>query len=257
VTESGGLTEGVRRLAVGVVSGLGLLGFVTVVGGAIEWTRFDALGLPADQAVAAIPKQQLLTVGAWSVVVFVLAGAIAVGIAYAIDRQGQAAPRMAAYLGGLVVLGFVATLVVDMRSLYVAVLTGIGAALAAVTFWVAWATKARFLGFGLAVVVCVAAFGGAFAYFLNRGRPQAQAVAVLAPGGGGLTGIFVARDERYIWIGRAKPQGLVVIPCKGVSAIAIGRVQPRDPEPLARKLLARLRADRAQLRGGATDPTLC
>lgn len=55
----------------------GITGFVALVGGAILWIRFDELGLPADRAVAALPKSVLLAVGAHTVVGPIVAGLVA------------------------------------------------------------------------------------------------------------------------------------------------------------------------------------
>jgi hypothetical protein len=45
-------------------TGIGVLGFVTFFGGAIIWVRADKAGLPATEAVAAIPRSVLVTTGA-------------------------------------------------------------------------------------------------------------------------------------------------------------------------------------------------
>lgn len=83
-------------------SAIGFVGFVAVIGGAIEWIRFDAAGLPATQAVLAVPKQELVVVGALSLGVFVIGGVLAVLVVYLIDSDGNATPRTAR---GLIALG--------------------------------------------------------------------------------------------------------------------------------------------------------
>lgn len=45
-------------------TGIGVLGFVVFFGAAILWIRYDRAGLPADEAVAVVPKPALLTTGA-------------------------------------------------------------------------------------------------------------------------------------------------------------------------------------------------
>jgi hypothetical protein len=47
-----------------VAAGIGVLGFVTFFGGAILWIRFDQAQLPANEAVAVVPREVLLTTGA-------------------------------------------------------------------------------------------------------------------------------------------------------------------------------------------------
>lgn len=67
----------------------GFLGFVTVAGGTIVWSRFYAAKLPADQAVIAMPRDELLVFGAVSLTLFAVLGAIAVVVAYLCDPQGR------------------------------------------------------------------------------------------------------------------------------------------------------------------------
>ena len=52
------------KLVSAVAAGVGVLGFVTLVGGAILHAQLSAAGLPSDQAVSAIPRSTLLVVGA-------------------------------------------------------------------------------------------------------------------------------------------------------------------------------------------------
>jgi uncharacterized membrane protein YqjE len=76
--------------ALAVVGGLGSFAtLVTVTGGAITWIRFAQAELPADQAVAATPQTELLTIGAVSLVSFGLVGMAAVLVAYVLDPTGR------------------------------------------------------------------------------------------------------------------------------------------------------------------------
>jgi hypothetical protein len=53
----------VARVAGAVATGVGVLGFVAVVGGASYWWRFSSAGLPADESVADLTHSQLLVLG--------------------------------------------------------------------------------------------------------------------------------------------------------------------------------------------------
>lgn len=66
-----------------VGTGIGLIGFVVFFGGFVLWTRFDEIGLPADEAVWHVPKDDLVTTGASFLVPTVALGAVAVAIAFA------------------------------------------------------------------------------------------------------------------------------------------------------------------------------
>jgi hypothetical protein len=99
-----------------IVGAIGFVGFVALIGGAIEWTRFWAAELPADQAVQAIPESELVTVGAVSTIVFTLLGLAAVLLVFLLDRRGDLNARTR--WGLLVVVGFelaASVLIIELR----------------------------------------------------------------------------------------------------------------------------------------------
>ncbi|MEA2299616.1 MAG: hypothetical protein QOE44_151, partial [Solirubrobacteraceae bacterium] len=67
-----------------VGTGIGILGFVTFFGGAILWLRAKAAGLPANEAVAVVPKGVLVATGASFLVPAVLLALLAVGVIAAV-----------------------------------------------------------------------------------------------------------------------------------------------------------------------------
>jgi ABC-type multidrug transport system fused ATPase/permease subunit len=76
---SGGQDLVLKILGV-VATGIGILGFVTFFGGAILWVRADRAHLPANDAVAVIPKGVLVTTGASFLVPAVLLALFAVAL---------------------------------------------------------------------------------------------------------------------------------------------------------------------------------
>lgn len=75
-------------------AGIGALGFVMFFGGFILWTRFEAAGLPANEAVAKVPRSDLVATGASFLVPAILAALAAAAIAvtgwdFAIGRHGR------------------------------------------------------------------------------------------------------------------------------------------------------------------------
>jgi hypothetical protein len=76
--------ESLRSLllkALGAVgTGIGVLGFVTFFGGAIVWLRAEEAGLPPNEAVAAVPRSDLITIGASYLVPALLIALAAVGL---------------------------------------------------------------------------------------------------------------------------------------------------------------------------------
>ncbi|HET6449548.1 MAG TPA: hypothetical protein VFG31_10610 [Conexibacter sp.] len=75
-----------------IAGAVGFVGFVAVLGAAIDWTRFAAAGLPADQAVRAIDRPELVATGAVSLIAFTLLALLAVLAAYLLDPRAEANP---------------------------------------------------------------------------------------------------------------------------------------------------------------------
>lgn len=87
-----------------LLSGGGLLGFVAFTGGAVTWARFSANNLPAEQAIAATSKAELIATGAVSMTFFALLGLLAVLMTYLISEEGTPNQKMFFGVVALVVL---------------------------------------------------------------------------------------------------------------------------------------------------------
>ncbi len=72
----------VAKVLGAIAAGVGVVGLVTVVGGAVSWIRFDALGIPADKAVAAIPSGELVSIGASTLIPYIALACAVVFLAY-------------------------------------------------------------------------------------------------------------------------------------------------------------------------------
>ncbi|MGN6373868.1 MAG: hypothetical protein ACTHM1_12920 [Solirubrobacteraceae bacterium] len=64
---------------------VGLIGFVVFFGGAILWTQADAVGLPASEVVALVPRTVLLSTGAHFLVAALLLALFGVGVLWVYD----------------------------------------------------------------------------------------------------------------------------------------------------------------------------
>src|SRR3954453_5592127 len=72
---------GVAQIGALAGAAAGAVGLLYVIGGAVMWLRFLPAGLPADQAVALVPKTDLLVLGLRVMVLPVLAaGALLLGL---------------------------------------------------------------------------------------------------------------------------------------------------------------------------------
>jgi predicted outer membrane lipoprotein len=64
-----------------VAGGIGVIGFVTFVGGAVVWARLQGVGFPAAPALGVIPTQDLVVIGAETMVPLIL---VAIGVVVAL-----------------------------------------------------------------------------------------------------------------------------------------------------------------------------
>jgi hypothetical protein len=76
----------VVRVAGAVTTGIGVLGFVALVGGADYWLRFSSSGLPADETVADLSRNQLLVVGARELFPFLVIAVVEVVLLYLLEQ---------------------------------------------------------------------------------------------------------------------------------------------------------------------------
>jgi hypothetical protein len=79
---SGQLVSWARSAVPAVLSGLGLSGFVSILGAAVLWSQFNTAGLPASEAVADQPTGALIVTGAASLALYLVLGLVAVLTVY-------------------------------------------------------------------------------------------------------------------------------------------------------------------------------
>jgi hypothetical protein len=244
-----------------VAAGIGVLGFVTFFGGAILWIRFDQAELPANEAVAVVPREVLLTTGASFLVPAMMlslgAVLVVVLIRLVLHNRGQAtsapgggdAPAPGRFEAALLFLvliveiGLVWSDAVNVSVPRAMALVAFGAGTLAISWFVLLSTR-RLVWFGLALFGAVSAFTVATTYFRTTDRPKLEPVALLRDAEGPRTGFFVARRSDYIYFGRGPrttdtPGGarLVAIPTADVTDISIGPLVSPD---LVRRRAARL-----------------
>jgi hypothetical protein len=84
------LREAGAKVLGALIAAIASISFVALTGAIVLWTRFWSAGLPADQAVAVVPRQELVATGAVVLVAFFVIGLASVAIAYLLDRRGLA-----------------------------------------------------------------------------------------------------------------------------------------------------------------------
>lgn len=79
---TGGFNSQLLVVLGAIATGIGVAGFAAVVGGIVVWLRFDSLHLPADTAVAAMPRTELIVIGVSTLLPFIVLGLVLVVLAY-------------------------------------------------------------------------------------------------------------------------------------------------------------------------------
>lgn len=184
----------------------GLAALITFVGGAMLWVRFDELDLPADRAVAMLPKELLVVVGAHALLgpmlVALLVSAVAI-VLQPLDRDGCIRRSFwTTFMPLLVALGAVALLVqlsgMDTLLATVAVIAALlGVAAIVGTAW--RGTRARYIVW--TVFAACAAVGGVVAIVRTIDNPRMEPVGALIEGEPhGLAGFFVGESADRLYV---------------------------------------------------------
>lgn len=221
-TEDSAPWERIAPILGAVATGIGVLGFVTFVGGATDWARFRATGLPQEQALAVVPTQDLVVVGARTLVPAVVAGLLAC-VFYAIGRAffGTAEQRIsdtglrayvekhattirAVFLLSWFSIFAVAAFLVTLETLGILqflVFVPLGLILAGLIYAVAEAT-ARFAYLALTLFLALSVFMGGIAYARALATPELRAAAIIRENQKALVGFFVAENGSRVYLAR-------------------------------------------------------
>lgn len=224
-----------------IATGIGVVGFVTFVGGAIEWIRFDRAGIPPTKAVGAVPKTDLIVEGAVGLAPQLLAGLAVVLVLrcfdWLLDFTG---------LKGKIKAGAVVFVLTGLGVLYANEVAGLPpeilllllvlvAVLVGFSLWVRTAHDDSFLWFAGMLLVSVGLFAAALGFIRTARVPKLQSAAVLRAGERtAIAGLYVAETSDRIYLaeaiaqsdspalGRAASGRIFVIPRDQVSGFAVG-----------------------------------
>lgn len=211
-----------------VATGVGVLGLVTFVGGAIDWARFHATGLPKEQALSVVPTSDLVVVGARTLVPAVLWGLLACAL-YAIGsallgtrEQRGLSPAVAGYVeehratsrgiflaitvGVFEILAFALTLEAP-STLQFAVFIFLGGLLVLLTYVVARQTN-RFPFLAVTIFLALSIFLSGIAYARARSTPELRAAAVVREHRKAVVGFFISENGSRVYLARLEPEGL-------------------------------------------------
>jgi hypothetical protein len=214
-----------------IATGVGVLGFVTFVGGTIAWARVRAAGLPPAPTLGVLPRQDLLVIGTETLVptVFVaLLVVIFLSLIYAVTRwalkqtefrhklnahevaflAGEAGLLTAVGMFGflLLVLLLVLLLPLTWRSEQLSwdqVMLGIaGVAVAAVVAGMVGAITRRVGYLAATAFVLTGAFVGMVAYWRAGNEENIRGAAVIRQNKQAIYGVFVAEGAGRVYLAR-------------------------------------------------------
>jgi hypothetical protein len=224
-----------------VAAGVGVLGFVTLVGGAILHAQLSAAGLPSDQAVSALPQSTLLVVGARLLVPLLSVVALFLSVLWLIENTPRlpGAPGVRSVgVAGLLGLGVIGAEIDTARAhgaalyyilpIFVAVVLGVG-------IWF-FGIRGRddFRLFAILTTIGATLFVSAGGYAISYLAPTVRPVAVARTSGPPVVGIYAAANGSEVEVGEVCQQRrgsnggsgrsgvLVVIPRSDVQEIVLG-----------------------------------
>jgi len=253
-----GLTGIVVKVLGAIAAGIGVTGAVVVVGAAIFWARFEAMGVPPIQAVTAIPRTELLVQGGQEMVIFVLIALAATLLIALADPRGIITRGTLFVLGGLIVGAIVYTLWTTLPWWCVLILIALASGLALASIGVGFATTQKLLPLLVSVFIATFLFSASCAFLIVETQHYAQAIAIQfgakAEGDGGLTGIYVTVTDKTIFFARPDQDdegatGLYEVPRAEATTYAVGPLEPierDDLKPVEERgtaLLKRLKED--------------
>jgi hypothetical protein len=196
------------RLAIELLgAAAGVVVFVTFIGGAMLWARFNELGLPAEQSVAILPRSLLIAVGAQALAVPIGVGIVVAFLPYLFSvlqpKEGQH-PWL--YLGLLLGVLFVCELIVVVLALGIdliwegLIVLSISLAAAAVVFLTA-VRGAAYRSLGWAIFASCLVVGGALSFTRTEANPKLEPAAlVLSKQSEGVAGFYIGQSSDRVYL---------------------------------------------------------
>ncbi len=205
-----------------VATGVGVLGFVTFVGGAIEWARFGAAGLPREEALSIVPTQDLVVIGANTLVPAVAYGLLAtavylIGLIFfgrreeripdpaersVVERNSDAvrALVLVSVVALFEVLAFTTTIDAPGTAQYVSFIL-LGTVMVALTYSVARVTSSPLFLAGT-VFLALSLFLGGVEYVRAQDTPELRGAAIVRNNERAIIGFFVAENGSRVYLAR-------------------------------------------------------
>lgn len=208
-----------------VATGVGVIGFVTFIGGAVVWARLNAAGFPAAPALGVVPSQDLLVIGAETLVPQIVAALVVVllltltytavsvltrklhppssGWMQSQARRARSGESSAAMFWFIAIALVVMLLAFsdDLDTSQFGIALGIIVACAALAAVIGSRTR-RFLYLAASTFVLVGLFEGYIAYSRESSDEQVRGAAIIRENKKAVSGLFVAEGSDRLWLAR-------------------------------------------------------
>jgi hypothetical protein len=197
-------------------AGLGTLGLVAGVGGAIMFERFSQANLPAEQAVAVQPRTVLLAVGAEALIPMVTAMLLVVALYWIAAMRLKIPSRFFAVAAGFGVIAYYLVVVDFSFKLHVLALVVL-VTVVACGLWTMLAGLTSSIGArALVLAILTALLASAIGLIRTVDAPKLRAaVVVLTKPSKIVGGIFVAQTSEQVFLGQ----------------VALAKAGSDDPKP--------------------------
>jgi hypothetical protein len=247
-TEASGFWGLISPILAAVATGIGVVGFATFIGGAVQYGRFAGAGLPPEEAVSFVPTRTLIVLGAktltWAVLAGLLSGAIVLILRTVEEQQEnpnafvqKANEKRAVAIGtaiGVVELGFI--LFVGLDPL-IAVAFAAGTVVMAGAVGVIATRTAASLWLALVVFAEVGLFTGAVEVARSWNNTTVRGAALVRNNKRAVIGFYIAESGGRVYLGQLIPpppskhdktkSRIIAVDTAQVSDLAIGA--PKDP----------------------------
>lgn len=247
--------------AVGAIAaGIGVLGFVTFAGGVILFERLSGAGIPAEPAVAVVPRAELLTIGASNLLPLAcIVGLIVVLIWLVVEvvkdennprwlqRNGVALIAGLAAVGGVLYFGVTADHFPRLANIVLLLIVVAGGAVLGVLVWLKMgrlvsdrrmSSAARFGWFAMLVALLVPLEGAMIGWVQSRESPLVRpAVLYDSATRSVIEGFYIAATGGQVYIAEVHASKdpdlslratgrMLEFPRSEVTRISIGAIQP-------------------------------
>ncbi|HVD40318.1 MAG TPA: hypothetical protein VNC16_04880 [Solirubrobacterales bacterium] len=255
-----GLAAGIWKAIGAAAAGITATGAIVAVGAAETWIRFNAVGIPATQAISVQPKGESLALGAQETMIFVGIALVAVLLVYFADPEGVIRWVTLALLAGLAVGA--GTYIVF--GTHLGCWSKVALIILAVTLLVGCVavghrTDTLFWPLALSVFVASLIFSAATGILIVKQQKFVQGVAILrGASDSGLTGVYIAATDKTIYfaqnVTRDEDQksrmAMLEVPREGAT-YAVGPLESRGDAALRERLMLEQLVSSRE-RGGVT-----